>query len=499
MTSRLLTACATVAMLVSATVASAATPLIDAVKSGDVAAVRVLLRQRVDVNAAGPDGATPLHWAVQRGDAALVDQLLKAGAKVNVPNRYGVVPLRLAADRGNAVIAEALLNAGADANAANAEGQTVLMAASRTGNVQLVTTLLAHGANVNAVESWQDETALMMAAAENHAEVVTALIEGGADKNAKSRTLDGAPPRQRVAPDQGQQGVHVTFPKGGLTALHFAARQNAPAAAAALADAGANLDVKDPDGFTPTLLAILSGNFDVAALLIEKGAGIDTVDASGRTPLFAAVDLNSYEYSYNRPTPKPTGKMSPVDLVKFLLAHKANVNARLTDRVRPPKYDQAGNPNLTAGATPFLKAASTSDHALMRILLDAGADPFARNSQHTNALMMTAGLNWRRIGSLGSEADAIEAMRILLDLGLDINAFNDLGQTALHGAMMRGYGAERGDQEGVSTVPSLNVIKFLVEHGARLDAKDKAGRTPVDIAAAVGNDEAVEYFKSLKR
>lgn len=496
---RTVTACAMVAMLAWAGVAAAATPLIDAIKRGDAAAVRTLIRQRADVNAAGPDGATPLHWAVQRGDAVLVDQLLKAGAKVNLSNRYGVGPLRLAADRANAAIADALLNAGADPNSATPEGLTVLMAASRTGNAQLVKALLARGASVNAKEGWQEETALMLAAAENHADVVKALVEGGADINLKSRTLDGAPPRLRAAPDQGQQGVHVTFPKGGLTALHFAARQNAPAAVAALADAGAELDAKDPDGFTPTIFAILSGNFDVAALLIEKGAGIDVADASGRTPLFAAVDLNTYEYSFNRPTPRPTGKMTPVDLVKFLIARKANVNARLTDRVRPPKYDQAGNPNLTAGATPFLKAASTSDHTLMRILLDAGADPFARNSQHTTALIMTAGLNWRRIGSLGSEADAIEALKILLDAGLDVNGFNDLGQTALHGVMMRGYGAERGDEEGVSTVPSLNVFKFLVEHGARLDAKDKAGRTPVDLATAVGNDEAVAYIKSLKK
>jgi ankyrin repeat protein len=190
--------------------------------------------------------------------------------------------------------------------------------------------------------------------------------------------------------------------------------------------------------------------------------------------------------------------MNAVDLVKFLLDRKANVNARLTDRVRAPKYDTAGNPNLTAGATPFLKAASTSDVTLMRMLLDAGADPFVRNNQRSPALMITAGLIWRRIGSLGSEADAIEALKILLDLGLDINAFNDLGQTALHGVMMRGYGPERGDEEGVSTVPSLNVVKFLVERGARLDARDKAGRTPLDLAKAVGNDEAVAYLTGVR-
>ncbi|MGE0447266.1 MAG: ankyrin repeat domain-containing protein, partial [Vicinamibacterales bacterium] len=384
-------------------------------------------------------------------------------------------------------------------NVVTPEGYSVLMAAARTGNVRLVRALLARGANVDAREGWQEQTALMLAAAENHGDVVRVLVEAGADVNLPSRVLDGAPPRQRAAADVGQQGVHVTFPKGGLTAVHFAARQNAPDAVAALADAGADLDARDPDGFTPVILATLSGNYDVAALLLERGAGLNTADISGRTPLYAAVDMNTYEYSMNRPTPKPSGRMSAVDLVKFILARKPDVNARLTDRVRPPKYDTAGNPNLTAGATAFMKAASTSDVELMRLLLDAGADPFVRNAQRSTALAIVAGLNWRRIGSLGSEAESIEAMTMLLDLGMDINGFNDLGQTALHGAMMRGYGPERGDNEGVSTVPSINVVKFLVARGARIDAKDKAGRTPADLAAAVGNDEAVALFQSLRQ
>ena len=487
-----------VAVLMTAGVASAATSIVDAARHRDRQAVTALLRQHVDANATTPDGTTALHWAVENDDAEMVRQLIRGGASVKVANRYGISPLSIAATRGNAAIAEVLLSAGADADSRTPEGETILMTASRAGNAEIVRALVAYGANVNAKEQWQDQTALMWAAAENHPDVVKALVENGADMNVRSKVLDGAPPRGKAAPDVGQQGVHTTFPKGGLTALHYAARQNAAAAIVALAEEHVDLDQKDPDGFTPVILAILSGHYDLAALLVEKGAGVNTADLSGRTPLYAAVDINTFEYSFNRPTPKASGKMEPIDLVKFLLAHGADPNARLTDRVRAAKYDTAGNPNLIAGATAFMKAASTADVVMMRVLLDAGADPTIRNAVHSNALMVAAGLNWRRLGGIGREPDAIEALKICLDHGMDIGAFNDLGQTALHAAMMRGRGqVTGGDEDGPATVPSINLIHFLVEHGAPLDVKDKAGRTPADMAGVMRNLEALEYLKTL--
>jgi len=489
------------AVLALAHVAGAATPLVDAVKHGDQQAVRALLQQHTDVNAPAADGSTALHWAVQNNDVSIVDQLIKAGAKVNTVNRFGIAPLMLAASNGNAAIAEALLKAGADANASTAEGETVLMTAARTGNAEIVKALLARGANVNAKEGWQEQTALMWAAAEDHPDAVKALIENGADANLKSKTLEGAPPRQRLPPDQGQQGVHVTFPKGALTAVHYAARQNALGAIRALGEMHVDLDQKDPDGFTPAILAILSGNYDAAALLVEMGAGVDTTDLSGRTPLFTAVDMNTFEYSFGRPTAKTSGKMSPVDLVKFLLAHHANPNARLTDRIRPAKYDTAGNSNLTAGSTPFMKAATTADVTLMRILLDGGADPFIRNAEHSTALMAAAGLNWRRqvvgLGSAYNEANVVEAVKLCLDRGLEIDAFNDFGETALHGAVSLGNGRGGAIVEDQPAVPAMKLIRLLVERGARVDVKDKAGRTPLDEANANANGAAVEYFKGL--
>ncbi|MBI4265287.1 MAG: ankyrin repeat domain-containing protein [Acidobacteria bacterium] len=483
---------AALAALAVVGVADAASPLIDAVKMGNQQTVRALVSQRVDVNVPEPDGTTALHWAVRNDDRQMVDLLLAAGAKVGAANRYGITPLSLAAMTGSGPIAETLLRAGADANATLPEGETVLMTAARAGSAEVVRALLARGAAVDAAEGWQGQTALMWAAAENHADVVRVLVEAGADLNARSKVLDGMPPLRKTAPDVGQQGIHSTFPKGGLTPLLFAARQNAVDAVVALAEHGVDLDQKDPDGFTALIFAILNGHYDLAALLVDKGAGVDEADASGRTPLYAAVDQNTFEYSFNRPNPKPSGRMDPVDLVKFLLSRGANLNARLTDRVKAAKYDTAGNPNLIAGATPLLKAASTADVTLMRILLEAGADPFIRNAVHSNALHIAAGLNWRRLGSIGPEPDAIEALKILLDQGLDIHSYNDLGQTVLHAAAMRGRG---GQEEGPNTVESDNLIRFLISRGARLDVRDKAGRTPLDMAIFTKNHEAAELYR----
>jgi ankyrin repeat protein len=468
--------------------------VIDAARAGDVPALRTLIRQRADVNMAAADGTTALHWAARNDDRTAVTLLLAAGAKVDAANRYGVTPLSLAVANGSIVVTEALMKAGANANFATPEGETVLMTAARAGNAEVVKSLLAHGAKVNAKEQWQEQTALMWAAAENQGAVVKVLLEAGADPMARSKLLDGMPPLRKTAPDVGQQGIHTTFPKGGLTALLYAARQNAPDAVAALADAGVDLNQGDPDGFTAVILAILNGNYDLAALLVEKGAGVNTADKSGRTPLYTAVDMNTFEYSFNRPNPKPTGRMTAVDLVKFLLAKGADPNARLADRVVPAKYDTAGNPNLIAGATPLMKAVSTSDVTLTKILLDAGADPFIRNSVHSNLLHVAAGLNWRRLGSVGAEPDAIETVKLLLDHGVDVNSYNDAGQTVLHAAAMRGRG---GQEDGPNTVESLDLIRYLVSRGARLDVKDKAGRTPIEMARFTKNDKAVALLSEL--
>ncbi|MGB7218799.1 MAG: ankyrin repeat domain-containing protein [Vicinamibacterales bacterium] len=488
-------ASAIVAVFVAApAMLAAASPLVEAVKARDQRTVVTLLQRGADVNKPEVDGSTALHYAVDNNDPRMVELLVRNHASPKVANRYGVTPLTLAATAGNLAIVEALLGAGADPNTTLPEGEAVLMTAARAGNVEVVKALAARGAKVNSLEGWQGQSALMWAAAENHGDVVSVLLEVGADPDQRSKTLEGMPPVRKTAPDVGQQGIHSTFPKGGMTALLFAARQGADNAISAFAKAKVDLNQKDPDGFTPLIFAILNGHYDTAALLVEKGAGVDVVDASGRTPLYTAVDMNTFEYSFNRATAKPSGTMDAVDLVKFLLAHGANPNARLTDRIKAAKYDTAGNPNLIAGATPLMKAVSTSDVTLTKILLASGADPFIRNAQHATVLHVAVGLNWRRLGGIGPEPAAIETVKLLLAAGLDINSYNDLGQTVMHAVAMRGRG---GQEEGPNTVDSLDLIRFLVANGARLDVKDKAGRTPLDMANDLKNVAAVTLFKQL--
>src|SRR3989454_2306379 len=238
------------------TVFLAAVPLVDAVKSGDNAAVPALLQQKVNVNMAEPDGTTALHWAVEREDLDLVDRLIKASANVNAKNDYGATPMSEAALSGNVKIMEKLLAAGADVEAANSDGQTALMIVARTSNVEAVRLLLRHGANVNAVEKWREQTALMWAAAEKQPAMVKELVAHGADVNARSNVNNFD--RQVTAEPRA-----IYRPAGGLTALHFAAREGCGECARALAEAGAELDASDPDNVSPLLTSLLNGHFDL--------------------------------------------------------------------------------------------------------------------------------------------------------------------------------------------------------------------------------------------
>jgi ankyrin repeat protein len=365
---------------------------------------------------------------------------------------------------------------GADPHSTNREGETALMTAARAGSAPAVRALLALGANPNAKEKWFEQTALMWAASDNHAAVVQVLLEGGADVNARSKVLPGQPPRPRNS-ETAFQAAHSNFPKGGLTPLLFAAQYGSMDAVRLLADAKADLNLPDPDGITPLMIAVVNAHYDVAAELVRKGANVNTVDKSGRGALFFAVDMHTLEWLFSRPNPQPSGEMDSVAMVKFLLERGANPNARLTARGFVLHHNSTGNANLIGGSTPFMKAASTSDVMLMRMLLEHGADPNLGTQNHTTPMMAAAGLNWADISSLGSEEETIEAMKLMLQHGADVNAFNDLGETALHGA------AERGADK---------VVQFLADQGARLDAKNRRGRTPVDEANGQANEDATD-------
>jgi len=436
----------------------------DAAMQGDMETVRALAKQHVDVNAPLPDGSTALIWAAYWNDAKAVDALLAAGANPGTPNRYGVTALSQACTNGNAAIVDALLKAGADANTFQAEGQTVLMTAARAGSVEAVKALLAHGAEVNAKESWRGQTALMWAAAENHPAVVDALLKGGAEVDARSAVFDF----RGLKPKPGDVPMH--FPRGGMTALLFAARAGNTECVRLLLAAGADLKTGDPDGTTALILAIINGHYDTAAFLLDHGADPNAADENGRAPLFAAVDMYDM-YNSNRPAPKDEGKHGSLDIVKLLLEHGANPNAQLGKLLPPRAVLDFPDMYLGEGATPFLRAAKSADVPLMRLLLDKGADSKLTTKEHSTAIMLAAGMGYHKTSRGGEQP--LEAIQLCLEKGVDVNAINDRGETAVHAAASTG---------------ADKIVQLLADKGAKLDVKDKKGRTPTDVALGINAD-----------
>ncbi len=469
--------------------AAGTTALGDAVRRGDHAAVRMLLASRTNVNQPEADGTTALHLAVQADDIALVRMLIRAGASVKAANRYGVQPVSLAATNGSARAIELLLAAGASASATSGGGEPVIMTAARTGSAEVVKVLVAKGADVNVREPAFGETALMWAAAENHADVVRLLVELSAEVNARSRVV-AAPVLE--FPRSG--GPNSPFPRGGWTALMFAARDGAIDAARALAESGADLNATalpqtdvplTPEeiatggngvGTTALVFAIINSHYDLANVLLDTGADPNVLDRSGMAALYAAVDMNSLQWVQGRPAPVLTDRLDAIDLVKRLLEKGADPNARLKRTPLKRHHDAGSTLNMGEGTTPLMRAAKTNDVAAMRLLLDAGAKPGLTLKDGTNALMMAAGLGYGGLRGEGirivvpTPEGATEAVGLLIDRGLDVDAFNAAGNTALHGAVARGDG----------------VVRFLAARGATLDWKNKAGLTPLDLAMGAG-------------
>jgi uncharacterized protein len=446
--------------------------LIQAAKNGDASAVVSLLKQKVDPNSAEADGTTSLHYAVRADDVDTADKLLRAGADAKVRNRYGVTPLYLACTNGDPEMVERLLKAGADANEVSTEGETALMTASRTGKLEAVKVLLAHGANVNAKEEWRGQTALMWAVAQGHPDVARELIAKGADVNARSAFQKWE--RQVTAEPR-----EKWMPAGALTPLQFAVRQNCLACAKILIENGADVNITDENGVPVLTTAIINGHYDVAAFLVEKGANVNTADRTGRTPLYSAVDFHSMPDS-NRPAPKvDQNQVSSFDLIKILIAKGADVNARL--KMQQPyrtKLDRGDDTMLTTGTTPLLRAAKAGDAVVMKYLIEHGADVnlgitstggrFGMSG--ITPLMAAAGVGTKEEDNTGrrkTEQEAIDSIELCLKAGADINAADSRGQTALHGAAIKGW---------------TKVVQYLADKGAKLDAKDQRGFTPLDAA-----------------
>jgi uncharacterized protein len=394
-------------------------------------------------DAPAPDGTTALHRAVSINDVQKSEALIRAGADVNAVNRYGVTPLSLAAGNGNARLLEALITSGANPKTADAslhDGRTLLMLAARTGSADAVKLLATHGGSVNAVESRTGTTALMWAASENRADAVRALVAAGADVNARSKVTAYPHTPPGVIGDALEEGYsyvgQTVLPRGGWTALMYAARQGALDAAKALTEGGADLNVQDPDGTPAITFAIINGHYDVAELLAGRGANVNLADRTGVTPLYSAVDMHTLVTSFGRPELPRAVSEGSVGAAKMLIARGADLNAPLRTKILKRTY-QAGDARLAEGATPLMRAAKAGDVVMMRLLISGGAD---------------------------------------------LDRTNAAGETALHIA-----------------ANSAATVRFLADEGASAFVKNKAGLTPLEalLKTRNPNDEAIALLRDL--
>ncbi len=463
-------AVAAVVMLALALAGAAASAAVDS--GGETARSAANL-----VEQKGPDGSTPLQWAVYRQDVSEVKRLLKAGANVAEANDYGATPMQMAAATGNTAILKLLLDAGADADSPNADGQTALMEVARTGNVDAAKLLLKHGAKVDARETFGDQTALMWASARRHPQMMELLIKHGADVNARSIWRNW---ERHVTAESRAKRTNA----GGLTPLMYAARENCLACVDVLLKHHVDVDRPDPDGFAPVTIAILNNNWDIAKRLIDAGADVNQWDIYGQGPLYAAiasgVDVpGSRAGSSIDPPNQATGR----DIVKLLLAKGANPNMQLF--YRPPNHGFGFGfggpvaPPASRGSTPLIAAAAMDDVELVKELLAAGADPKLYQADDQTPIM--AALGGRGAFGGGGADDpqkAVEVIRLLHDAGTDINVdsiqhhlLRTRGGTALH------FAVRAGDKEA---------MQELIGWGIDVNAKDPDGLTALDYAMGRG-------------
>lgn len=404
------------------------------------------------------DGSTPLQWAVYEGDTAEVRRLIAAGADVSLANEYGATPMSLAAEVADTEILRWLLEAGADADSPNGEGQTALMAVARTGNVAAAKLLIEHGATVDAREAWGGQSALMWAAARRHPAMIELLLEHGADVDARSLHRD----YQRHVTAEGRP---KSLDSGGFTPLLYAARENCIACVDVLLEHGADIDLPDPDGVSPLLLAIMNVNWDLAKRLIDAGADVNQWDIYGEAPLYTAVGFRSRRDG-GRASIDPPNETDGLAIVRTLLERGANPDMQTF--FRPANVR---GPTNTRGSTPLIRAANAGDREVVELLLRHGADATVYMADRQTPIhAVLAG----RVG----EKDAVELIRILHDAGTDVNVVALVhhmeevrGGSALHYAVRKRY---------------KEVIRQLASYGIDLDLKDQDGLTALDYTQSRG-------------
>lgn len=456
-------------LLLPSSVSAADQRLADAVKRQDTAAISALLKQRVDVNAPQPDGTTAIHWAVHHDAVATVEALIRAGANVNAATDAGVTPLWVACTSNARVsIVRLLVGAGAEPSVAPDTGETPLMWCARTNAVDAMKALVARGADVNAREKSSGQTALMWAVAARHPEVARMLLEAGADPRARSNVtteLVYKGYRFITSPPAHAKGIIETVKRGGFTPLLFAAQQGDQQSAELLLAAGADVNDADASGASVLVVAAHSGHGPLAQMLLERSADPNAAGA-GYTPLHAAV------------------LRGDLALVRALLARGADPDTVLAAGTPVRKYgvDYA----LSAawiGATPYWLAAKFAESEIMRSLAAAKADtrrPIPDGTTPLMATLMSTPAQGDRRERFRTEvqmaaaaptqdAETLAAATTAMELGADVRAASNTGDTALHLAATRG---------------ALPVIELLVSAGAPLDAKNKQGHTPLAAAAS---------------
>lgn len=472
-------------------------PLAEAARKGDHAAVRSLLQQGLDVNGPGSDGTPALHWAVRVDDEELVDLLLTAGADVNAANRYGQAPLHVAIEARHAGMIQRLLDSGASLEQADGSGETPLFIATRLGDLALLDLLLTRGAQVDGRDLRYGQTPLMLAVRAGNTVAVQRLLAAGADLDAQS--LPGEE-HKRVLPSEvpvgTSQGVGINrsglpdrgmrYPITGMkTPLLFATREGNLALVRLLVEAGADIEKADANGITPLINAILnysvvsvkrapqSEHFKIAHYLIEAGANVNAQDWYGQTPLWVAVDMRNLEMRVTDTT-NFVDREEAYALIEALLAQGADPNPRIKEF--PPERRFIAGTGFNGwvdmtGQTPFLRAAIAGDLKVLRALLDHGADPNLTTLDGTSPLMVAAGVSWAVAETFDEGPDALlETVKLTHSLGNDINGVNSMGVRAIHGAANRGSNA---------------IIEYLAANGAQLDVKDNEGRTAISWAEGV--------------